>query len=341
MQPFTLSEPPDLQAALAAHAGASGARYLAGGTTLVDLMKLYVETPTSVVLIDRIPGLDAVEATPAGGVRIGGLARMSAVAEHPLLRDGFPAVSDALLLGASGQIRNMASIGGNLLQRTRCTYFRDTGFDACNKRAPGSGCAAWEGNNFGHAVLGTSRACIATYPGDLAVALVAFDAAVLTLAPSGAERRIPLGELHCLPGDTPHVETVLLPGEFITAVELPPPSAITRCSRYLKVRERASYAFALASAAVGLDLDGDCIREARVALGGVGTKPWRVPAAEATLRGRPVVEASFAAAAEAAMEGAAPRPGNAYKVELAKRTLVRALAMARDGTPSFPGRRDA
>ena len=339
MQPFTLTEAPDLQSALAAHAGAPGARYLAGGTTLVDLMKLYVETPASVVLIDRLPGLDTVESLRTGGLRVGALARMSAVAEHPLVREGFPAVSEALLLAASGQLRNMASVGGNLLQRTRCIYFRDTGFDACNKRAPGSGCAAYDGNNAGHAVLGTSRACIATYPGDLAVALVAFDAAVLTLSPSGSGRRIPLGELHRLPADTPHVETTLLPGEFITAVELPA-SAAARSSCYLKVRERASYAFALASAAVGLDLDGDRIREARVALGGVGTKPWRAPAAEATLRGRPAEAASFAAAAEVALDGAAPRPGNTFKVGLAKRTVVRALEMARDGTPGFPGRRD-
>ena len=234
----------------------------------------------------------------------------------------------------------MASIGGNLLQRTRCTYFRDIGFDACNKRAPGSGCAAYDGNNAGHAVLGTSPACIATYPGDLAIALVPFDATVLMRAPSGAGRRIPLGELHRVPGDTPHVETALRPGEFIAANEMPA-SAAARRSCYLKVRERASYAFALASAAVGLDLDGDRIREARVALGGVGTTPWRATGAEAALRHRPATEASFAAAAEVALEDAAPRPGNAYKVELAKRTLVRALGMARDGIPGFPGRRDA
>ena len=339
MRPFALEPVSDMAAALAVHGGRAGARYLAGGTTLVDLMRLDVEQPTAVVLIDRLAGMNRVERMPSGGVRIGALARMSAVAEHPLIRC-MPAVAESLLLAASAQLRNMASIGGNLLQRTRCPYFRDTGFDSCNKRAPGTGCAAMDGENSGQAILGGSRQCIAVYPGDLAVSLIAFDAVVVTKTQSGSDRRIPISDLHRLPTDAPHLETTLAPGEFIVAVEVPG-SAMLRHSRYLKVRERASYAFALASAAVGLDLAGGRIKSARVALGGVATKPWRSPEAENVLHGRFADESIFRAAAEAALENAAPRKGNAFKVELAKRTLVQALLMARDGIPSFPGRRDA
>src|SRR6185503_18207919 len=262
--------------AIAAVAADPGARFVAGGTTLVDLMKLEVETPSQLVDINRLP-LAAILETPDGGVRIGAMARNSAVAWHPLIRERYPLLAEALLSGASGQLRNMATVGGNLMQRTRCTYFRDTAW-ACNKRTPGSGCPAIDGYHRTHAIFGTSDACFATSPSDMCVALIALEAIIHT-ANSTRRRRIPMAEFHLLPGKTPHIETVLEHGELITEVELPKPGAPWR-SRYLKVRDRASYEFALVSVAAMLDLSGKTIRNARIAFGGVATKPWRAGGVE-------------------------------------------------------------
>jgi len=297
-----------------------GARFYAGGTTLVDLMKADVEQPARVVDISRLP-LTAIERR-GEVVRIGALARNSDAAYDPLIAGNFPAVAQALLSGASGQIRNAATIGGNLLQRTRCTYFRETRW-RCNKREPGSGCDALDGFNRGHAVLGTSEACIATYPGDLAVALVALDAHVVIEGEQG-ERTVALVDFYRLPGDRPDRETALEFGELITAVELRIEPLHARSS-YLKVRDRASYEFALVSVACALRTDGDRIAEARLALGGVATVPWRASAAEGALTGAAAGEAAYRTAAEAALEGARTRPHNAFKVELARRAIVRAL----------------
>jgi xanthine dehydrogenase YagS FAD-binding subunit len=289
-------------------------------------MKLDVETPTRLVDINGLGArhayLNEIGPLPDGGLRIGALVRNSDLAWSTVVKERYPVLSEALLAGASGQIRNMASVGGNLMQRTRCYYFRDTAMP-CNKREPGSGCSAIEGHNRIHAVLGTSNQCIATSPGDMPVALVALDATVRVSGPQG-ERTIPLVDFHLLPGAHPERETVLRQGEMITAVDVPAlPWA--RRSHYRKVRDRASYAFALASAAVALDLDGTRIRNARVALGGVGTKPWRSPEAERALVGQPATPAAFRAAAEEALRGAKGYQENAFKIELAKRTLVRAL----------------
>ena len=301
------------------------ARFLAGGTTLVDLMKCGVEEPGRVVDITDLPGLDAIEADDSR-LRVGALARMSDVADHQIVQQRWPAVAQALGQGASPQLRNMATIGGNLLQRTRCRYFRDADVTACNKRDPGSGCAAMDGENRGHAVLGTSDACIATNPGDLAVALVALDAVVHTRG-LDSQRVIPIDEFFLLPADSPHREHPLVWGELITGIEVPA-SLVAQRSCYVKVRDRASYEFAAASAAVGLDLAADgTIRTAAVALGGVATKPWREPTVEAALVGRKVSDRTFREAASLAASGARPRKHNAYKVELARRTVMRALAM--------------
>jgi xanthine dehydrogenase YagS FAD-binding subunit len=302
-------------------ASAEGARYLAGGTTLVDLLKLHVERPSVVVDINTIP-LTRIERQPDGGVRVGALARNSEMAHHELVRTAYPLLSQAILAGASVQVRNMATTGGNLLQRTRCYYFRDT-TAACNKREPGSGCGALEGYNRAHAVLGISEHCIATHPSDMCVALAALDALVRVLGPHG-ERTIPFREFHLPPGEHPERETTLEPGELITAVDIPA-LPFARRSIYLKVRDRSSYAFALASAAVALDLQGGVVREARIALGGVGTVPWRAREAERLLGGHVPAIDVYRAAADAALAGAVPRAHNRFKIELAKRTLVRAL----------------
>ena len=271
------------------------AAYIAGGTTLLDLMKAHLEEHPQLVDINSLP-FRGIEQTN-DGLRIGVMERMSDVGEHPLVLQQYPAVSESLLLAASPQLRNMASIGGNILQRTRCGYFRDTAFP-CNKRVPGSGCPALEGDNHNLAILGTSDSCIATaYPGDLSVALAALDAVLTLENAKGKQRRVPVTEFYVLPGKTPQRETVLEPGELIVAVTIPA-AAHARRSTYLKVRERASYAYALASAAVGLDVQGGTIRSARVALGGVGTKPWRSPEAEKVLTGAPATEATFRAAAD-------------------------------------------
>jgi len=322
MQPFTYVRAADENGAISSGA-AAGAGYVAGGTTLVDLMKLEVMKPSTLVDIAALP-LARIE--PLGdGLRIGAMARNSDVAYHPLIAERYPVLAQALLSGASPQLRNMATVGGNLLQRTRCPYFRD-GAAACNKRNPGSGCAAWEGYNRGHAVLGGSEHCIATHPSDMCVALVALDAVVRTRSRTG-ERAIPIKDFHLVPKDHPEIETVLEHGELITHVDLPATGFAAR-SHYLKVRDRASYAFALASAAVALDLAGGKIRDVRVALGGIATKPWRSVEAERALVGQTPSRAVFQAAAEAAVRGAIPRKHNEFKIELAKRTLVRALSTA-------------
>ncbi|SHJ29414.1 xanthine dehydrogenase YagS FAD-binding subunit [Hymenobacter daecheongensis DSM 21074] len=298
------------------------AAYIAGGTTLLDLMKAHLQEHPQLVDINMLP-FKGIEQT-ADGLRIGAMERMSDVGENALVLQQFSAVSESLLLAASPQLRNMASIGGNILQRTRCGYFRDAAFP-CNKRVPGSGCPALTGDNHNLAILGTSEACIATaYPGDLSVALAAFDAVLTLENQKGKQRRVPVTDFYLLPGKTPHRETVLEPGELIVAVTIPT-AAHTRRSTYLKVRERSSYAYALASAAVGLDVQAGTIRSARVALGGVGSKPWRSPEAEKVLTGAPATEATFRAAAAAALRGAQPRDDNRFKIELAQNTLVQAL----------------
>jgi xanthine dehydrogenase YagS FAD-binding subunit len=304
------------------------AKILAGGTTLIDLMKLYVERPDFIVDINPLGKIssDLVAITPLehGGLRIGSLVRNSDLAWNDLVKRDYPVLSEALLAGASGQIRNMATVGGNLLQRTRCEYFRDTSM-GCNKREPGSGCSALDGFNRMHAILGTSEKCIATNPSDMSVALIALDAQVHVQSSAGAERTIPLVDFHLLPGEHPERESVLRHDELITAVDLPA-MPFARRSHYIKVRDRSSYAFALASAAVALDLRDGIIHDARVAMGGVGTKPWRSQAAEKALIGLRASDDAWRAAAEAALHGAKPRRYNKFKIELAKRTLVKTLS---------------
>jgi xanthine dehydrogenase YagS FAD-binding subunit len=297
-------------------------RFVAGGTTLIDLMKLDVETPTQVVDINRLD-LARTEPQTDGSLRIGAMVRNSDLAHDPNVKRDYAVLSQALLSGATGQLRNMATTGGNLLQRTRCAYFRDLAYAECNKRTPGSGCAAIGGFNRTHAILGTSEHCIATHPSDMAVAMMALEARIHILGAQG-ERDVPIGDFYLLPGNTPHLENVLKPGDLITYVTLPAPLAGAR-SHYLKLRDRASYEFALASAAVIVQAEGGHIRKARVALGGVGTRPWRSPEAEQLLTGKPANEATFRAAAEAALRGAKPQRDNAFKAELARRCLVRAL----------------
>jgi xanthine dehydrogenase YagS FAD-binding subunit len=308
MQPFSYVAAEDTGTAMQLAAANSRARYLAGGTTLVDLMKLDVEQPMQLIDITGLP-LTELTVRGDGTVRVGAMVRNSDLAHNEDVRTRYPMLSQALLAGASGQLRNMATTGGNLLQRTRCPYFRDTA-TACNKREPGTGCSAIEGHNRGHAVLGTSEFCIATHPSDMAVALIALDARVRVLGPGG-ERVIPISQLYRLPDDHPEIETTLAPGELIVAVDIPPLAFAAR-SLYLKVRDRASYAFALSSAAVAIDLHDGIIRDARVALGGVATKPWRSTAAEVALRGRAARRETYRDAAEAALVGAVPRRENGF-----------------------------
>jgi len=300
--------------------------FLAGGTTLLDLMKLDVMRPERVIDINGLAHLDEIDTNPHE-LRLGALARMSTVARHPIVVRDYPVISQSLLLAASAQIRNMATLGGNVLQRTRCSYFRDVGWEACNKRHPGSGCAALDGNNRKHAVLGTSRNCIATYAGDFAQALIALDASVETSGPQGV-RRFPFAALHVAPADDPAVETTLHPGELIMAF-IVPALPFARRSLYLKIRDRQSYEFALASVAVVLDLDGETSRDVRIALGGVATKPWRASEAENILRNKPLDEAAAHAAAQVAFKGAVTYGANDFKPELGRRTLVRALLEAK------------
>jgi xanthine dehydrogenase YagS FAD-binding subunit len=327
MRPFSYARAADADAAIAAVRERADGAFLAGGTTEVDLVRQNVLRPGLLVDINELP-LSGIEDLPGGGLRVGALARMSDVARAPGVRERFPVISQALLLGASAQLRNMASMGGNLCQRVRCSYFRDA-TSPCNKRDPGSGCAALDGFNRGHAILGTSDKCIATHPSDVAVALVALDAVVHTRGPAG-ERAIGIDDFFLLPGDTPEREHPLEHGELITAIEVPA-TPVARRSVYLKFRDRESYEFALASVAAAVRIEDGAVAEVRLALGGVGTKPWRARRAEASLRGEPATEASFAEAARQELAMAAPRPLNAFKVELAQRAIVRALTTLTDG----------
>lgn len=322
MEQFQYSKKTNVKDAIAS-AAEPGTKFVAGGTTLIDLMKLDVERPTVLIDINALP-LDRIEEVPGGGLKIGAMVRNSDLAHDEKVKRLYPVLSQALLSGASPQLRNMATTGGNLLQRTRCYYFRDTNY-VCNKRQPGSGCAAIAGYNRIHAVLGTSEHCIATHPSDMAVAMMALDATV-HLSGSSGDRNIAIGQFYTLPGATPDRENIMHPGEIITHVTLPALSVDTK-SLYLKRRDRASYEFALASAAVVVELNGRRIRRAQIALGGVGTIPWRLPAAEHELVGRDATPQAFHRAADAALRGAKPQRDNAFKVELAKRTLVRALEM--------------
>ncbi len=299
-------------------------RFVAGGTTLLDLMKLNVETPARVIDINRL-SLDTIEATPEGGLKIGATVRNSDLAHHPAVERDYAALSQALLAGASAQLRNMATTAGNLLQRTRCMYFRDTAMP-CNKREPGTGCPAITGSNRSLAILGTSEHCIATNPSDMCVAMAALEATIHVQGPKSS-RAIPIADFHLLPGSTPNRETVLEPGDLITHVILPPPVAGNK-QVYLKLRDRASYEFALASAAVVITVANGNVTRARVALGGVGTKPWRSPEAEAALVGQAANQENFRKAAEAALRDAKPHSENGFKIELAKRCLTHALHMA-------------
>jgi xanthine dehydrogenase YagS FAD-binding subunit len=336
MKTFEFMRPADPAAAIATAAQSKTAqqgadvRFLAGGTTLIDLMKLNVETPARVLDINRLP-LDKVEATPQGGLKIGATVRNSDLANHPVVQKDYAVLSQAILAGASAQLRNMATTAGNLLQRTRCVYFRDTAMP-CNKRVPGSGCPAITGFNRSLAVLGVSEHCIATNPSDMCVALAALEATI-HIQNSKGTHAIPIGDFHLPPGNTPQRETMLEPGDLITHITLPPPVADSK-QVYLKLRDRASYEFALASAAVVVTIASGNVTRARIALGGVGTKPWRVPEAEAVLAsggGQPASEATFRQAAEAALRDARPQSQNAFKIELAKRCLTHALQMAATG----------
>ena len=329
MNNFAYSRASDVADAVRQIAADHTARFIAGGTNLIDLIKENVERPTRLIDISRLP-LDRIEGTAEGGLRLGALAANTTVAYHPEVERRYPLLGSAILAGASAQLRNMASTGGNLLQRTRCIYFYDTA-TPCNKRHPGSGCSAIEGVNRMHAILGTSEHCIATHPSDMCVALAALDAVVVVVGRNG-ERRIPFRDFHRLPGDTPERDTNLGPDEIITAVELPP-QGFAENYTYLKIRDRLSYAFALVSVAVGLKLSGDTIAEARIALGGVAHKPWRKPEAESALAGQPATPETFSAAADRLLEGARGLGHNDFKIPLARRAIVRALSQAAQGTP--------
>jgi xanthine dehydrogenase YagS FAD-binding subunit len=327
MNPFTYTKATDAADALR-HSASEGVQYLGGGTNLVDLMRETIERPRVLIDVTGLSG-DIVE-TPDGGLLIGAAARNTAVAEHRAVRTRYPVLTRALVAGASAQIRNMATVGGNLMQRTRCPYFYDAEGSRCNKRDPGSGCDAIEGFSRGHAILGASQACAATHPSDMCVALAALDAVVHLRGAEGT-RSVPLTEFHRLPEDHPEIETVLGPGELITAVEVPPLPFAAR-SAYRKVRDRASFAFALVSVAAALDVDDDgTVRDVRLALGGVATKPWRAWRAEEALRGKPATTASFRAAAEAELAAARPLRDNQFKIDLTKRTMASVLGQLTGG----------
>jgi xanthine dehydrogenase YagS FAD-binding subunit len=328
MHPFTLERPRDLAAALAlgAQAGRNDApaEYIAGGTDMVQLLQENVRRPDRLVSLAEL--LDDRIEVGSQGLRLGAAATMADVAAHPGIREHFPLIADALLNSASPQVRNQATMGGNLLQRTRCPYFRDVGYEACNKRVPGSGCSAIGGENRWHAVLGTSAACIAAHPSDLAVALVALDA-VIEVRGGNGQRSVPIEDFHRLPGSTPHIETVLEPGEVLAAITVSR-SPVARRAHYVKVRDRASFEFAVVSAAAALEMDGSRIRQARIALGGVGTKPWRVPQVETALAGATLGPAALRSAAALAAQGAQGRGHNDFKIELMQRAIVRAVETA-------------
>jgi xanthine dehydrogenase YagS FAD-binding subunit len=328
MTPFEYRRAVDAADALR-HARSQGAKYLGGGTNLVDLMRETIERPTTLV---DVTGLSSeIEEQANGGVRIGAAARNTAVAEHRFVRERYPVLTRAIVAGASAQIRNMATVGGNILQRTRCVYFYDDDGSRCNKRSPGQGCDAIDGFNRGHAILGASGSCVAVNPSDMAVALAALDANVILENESGA-RTVPLTDFHRLPGDRPDLETLLEPGELVTAIELPALRPAMR-SAYRKVRDRASYAFALVSVAAVLEIEGGKVKDVRLALGGVAHKPWRARKAEAALRGLFASEEAFAAAAQAELADAVPLKDNGFKIELARRTIVAVLGgLAREST---------
>lgn len=328
---FQYARATDVADAVRRIAAGPQAKFIAGGTNLIDLMKEDVERPMRLIDISRLP-LKTVEATADGGLRIGALVPNSDLAYHPLVAQRYPMLGSAILAGASAQLRNMASTGGNLLQRTRCAYFYDTA-TPCNKREPGSGCSAVNGLNRGHAILGTSESCIATHPSDMCVALAALEAKVHVAGPAG-ERVMAFADFHRLPGDTPERDTNLAADEIVTAVELPTEGFAGNYS-YLKIRDRLSYAFALVSVAAALQLDGSTIKEARLALGGVAHKPWRDKDAEAALRGQTANRAAFAQAAEIVLRSAKAFAHNAFKIDLARRTIVRALTQAAQGTPQI------
>ena len=323
MVPFRYERGRDVAGVVASAARDPSAEFLAGGTDMLQLLKDDVRRPSRIIDLSRLPDLDRIECG-SEGLRFGALVKMGDAADDPAVQTNYPVIAEALLASASPQLRNMATIGGNLLQRTRCTYFRDHG-TACNKREPGSGCAALHGENQLHAVLGGSDHCIATHASDLAVALVALDAVVVTARAGGGRRRIPLEGFHLLPGETPERETVLEPGELIVAVEVPLLAFAAR-SHYLKVRDRASFEFALAAVAVAADIEDGVIRDARIAWGGLGTRPWRARDAEQALIGQRAEAASFQRAAARTLAGARPAEHNGFKIPLAQRTLVRALS---------------
>ncbi|GAB4022626.1 FAD binding domain-containing protein [Spirosoma koreense] len=332
MRPFTYTRANDPASAIKLLAGNPTARFLAGGTNLLDLMKEDVERPTALIDISEL-GLNDIKTISAGpnkgGLSIGGLGKNTDAANHPLVRQHYPLLTQAILAGASGQLRNMATNGGNLLQRTRCPYFYEVAMP-CNKRQPGTGCGAKEGINRMHAIFGWSEQCVAVYPSDMAVALAALDAVVNVRNTNGQERRIPMSDFHRLPGDKPEQDTNLAHGELITSIELPQ-NRFAEKSYYLKVRDRASYAFALVSVAAALEMDGNRIRQARIAMGGVAHKPWRALKAEQMLVGKEATEANFKLAANAEMADAKPLAHNAFKVELGNRSIVLALQMAMNG----------
>ena len=328
MRPFKYKRATDAGAAVTIVSSNANSKFLAGGTNLIDLMKEDVERPDELVDITRL-NFSQVKSIDNGGVSIGGTAKNTDTANHPLIRQNFPLLSQAILAGASGQIRNMATNGGNLNQRTRCTYFYDTAMP-CNKREPGTGCAALEGINRNHAIFGWSDKCVAVMPSDMCVALVALDAMVKVQQPDGTERAIPFADYHRLPGDTPEIDNNLKHGELITAIEIPK-NDFAANSYYLKVRDRASYAFALVSVAAALEIKGGKISQVRVAMGGVAHKPWRAAEAEKMLVGKAGTEANFKAAAEAEMSRAKPLEYNKFKVELGRRAIIRALNTATSG----------
>src|SRR5689334_12658137 len=335
MNNFEYARASDVTDAIRLKAADAATKFIAGGTNLVDLMKYEVERPARLIDISRLP-LRSVEETDNGGVRIGALVPNSDLAYHPLIERNYPLLSSAILAGASAQLRNMASTGGNLLQRTRCAYFYDVA-TPCNKRTPGTGCSAIEGLNRGHAILGTSQTCIAVHPSDMCVAMRMLDATVHVTGPAG-DRVIPFADFHRLPRDAPQRDTNLNPGEIITAVELPPKGFASHHT-YLKIRDRLSYAFALVAIAAGLELDGETIKEGRFALGGVAHKPWRNPQAEAVLRGQPANAATFARAADVLLRDAHGYKYNTFKIDLARRCIVRGLGQAARGTPQSQSRK--
>jgi xanthine dehydrogenase YagS FAD-binding subunit len=332
MKAFSYSRASDVGNAVAEIGQHKGAKFIAGGTNLIDLMKENVERPNHLVDITRL-AMKQIEAAPDGGLRLGALVSNTAVAYDPQVEKRYPLLSKAILAGASAQLRNMATVGGNLLQRTRCYYFYDLA-TPCNKREPGSGCSAINGFNRIHAIVGTSEQCIAVHPSDMCVAMAALEAVVRVSGPGG-ERTIPFAEFHRLPGDTPQIDTNLKADEIITAVDLPA-KGFAEHYHYLKVRDRTSYAFALVSVAAALEMDGKTIKDARLAMGGVAHKPWRDPQAEATLRGKEATRENFRAAAEALLKGAKGFGHNDFKIELGKRAIVRALTRASAGEEAQP-----